>query len=80
VAMPHPVRGARGDQHGTHTHPESIHRGEEHKGARLTEAAVVSIRARTAAGDSQRSLALAYGVSRSTIRSIVRRTAWSHVP
>jgi len=80
VADGHPGRGPRGDQHGTHTHPESVHRGEGHPAAKLTEVDVVRIRARCAAGESLRSVANAFGVSRTSIRMIVRRRTWSHVP
>ena len=72
--------GNRGCRHGTHTKPESVHRGETHPAAKLTEAQVIHIRARCANGESVRSVASAYGVSRTSIRMIIQRRTWSHIP
>ena len=80
MAQAHPGGGPRGDQHGTHTQPGSVHRGEAHPAAKLTESDVISIRARCAAGESLRHVASAYGVSRTNIRMIIQRRTWSHVP
>ncbi len=80
MTQEHPNQGPRGDHHGTHTHPESVHRGEEHPRAKLTELDVKRIRARCAAGESLRSVARAFGVSRTNIRMIIRRRTWAHVP
>lgn len=53
--------------------------GERHPQARLTETAVRQIRARVAAGASQRSLCAEYGVTPNTISRAVRGVSWSHV-
>ena len=60
------------------------YRGEARKGeavasSRLSEGAVREIRSRHAAGQSGRSLARAFGVSKTSIAAIVARRTWSHV-
>ena len=80
MADAHPDRSPRGDRHGTHTKPDSLRRGEQHHSAKLTEAEVIQIRAHCAAGESHRSVARIYGVSRATIRMIVLRNTWTHIP
>ena len=54
--------------------------GERHKDAKLTEKKVIAIRARNNAGEGYRVLAKAYGVDRTTIKYIVKRVTWKHVP
>lgn len=54
--------------------------GEQCPTVKLTEADVVQIRARVAAGESMYSLAPQYGVSDATIRDAVARRTWKHVP
>jgi hypothetical protein len=57
-----------------------IRRGERHPAARLTEADVVSIRAkRRADGSLHRELADEYGVARTTISAAVRGVTWRHL-
>jgi hypothetical protein len=46
----------------------------------LTEDDVVSIRTRSAAGESAQALADVYGVAVTGIRRIKRRDSWRHVP
>lgn len=53
--------------------------GEAHGMAKLTEQKVREIRSRHAAGELQRELARAFGVSRSAIGLIVHRLKWRHV-
>ena len=53
--------------------------GESHGLSKLTEADVVAIRTRKAAGDTNTRLAREYGVSRRAVNFIVTRTNWSHV-
>ena len=55
-------------------------RGERTAKAKLTEANVVEIRARNAAGESQAALARSFGVSVGAIAGIVHRRNWRHVP
>lgn len=54
-------------------------KGERNAKAKLTEAAVVQIRARLANGDACREIALDYGVCNSQISRISTRKTWSHV-
>lgn len=73
-------RTARGERSGTHTHPESVLRGERNGNATLTAQKVRDIRRRYAAGNvGQRALAKAFGVSRSLIGHVVHRRAWAHI-
>lgn len=73
-------RQAKGDTQGTHTCPETVLRGSEHYAAKLTEADVLVIRARYAAGATLKGLGAEYGVDHSTIRRAVIGKTWSHVP
>ncbi len=55
------------------------HRGEKHYSAKLTDADVVNIRARSAAGESRKAIKDDYPVSKETIRDIIlnkRRPPW----
>lgn len=54
-------------------------RGERHSQAVLSDESVRSIRARYAAGESQRALGIEFGLTRSAIGCVVRRQTWSHV-
>lgn len=54
-------------------------RGAGHPRARLTEAQVQAIRARSAAGERRIDVAKDYGVSASAITEIVRGRAWRHL-
>ena len=55
--------------------------GDTHRKAKLTEADVIAIRRRFAQGDiSQVAIAAKYGVHHSTIRNIVLRVTWRHIP
>lgn len=73
-------RSARGDASSARLYPERRPRGARHPKARLTEAQVVDLRQRYAAGTtSQRALAREYGVSRATIVAALERRSWHHV-
>ena len=73
-------RSLRGDRHYRRLRPETVTRGEQVGGAKLTAAQVVAIRARYAEGGcSQRALAKEYGVLQQQISRIVRGRRWSHV-
>ena len=77
----HPEQIARGDDHGLHAHPELAARGEEHGCAVLTDAQVIAMRARYAAGGVLlKRLAVEYGVHRSTVAMVVKRKTWKHLP
>ncbi len=89
-------RAARGDNHGTHLHPESVPRGAQHhtvlhperrprgkanKLAKLTDAAVMTLRQMYARHEAtQTELARLFGVRQTTISRIVLRQSWTHVP
>ena len=60
--------------------PEAMRRGNAHPKSKLTEALVLEIRERYAAGESQNELARQYGVTQPNIGAIVRGRAWRHVP
>lgn len=53
--------------------------GERHHQAKLTEAQVIEIRRRRAAGEQGRSLAREFGVTESAICSIHNRRSWRYV-
>ncbi len=77
----HPERLARGDRHGSNTHPEKRRLGETHGNAILTDAKVINIRTKYAAGGtSYRLLAEQFGVSRQLIHFIISRKTWKHLP
>jgi len=54
-------------------------RGVEHSQAKLTERAVLQIRAKLAMGSTCASIAAEYGVSEGMIRHIKKGRAWTHV-
>lgn len=57
----------------------SINVGEQNGSARLSVSNVMEIRSRCAAGETQASVAKAFGISQSTVSDIVRRNKWAHV-
>ena len=59
--------------------PPAVPLGEAHHAAKLTEQAVREIHFRAAAGESQRSLARRFALSRPTIHGVIVGTAWRHV-
>jgi len=75
----HPERLSRGCDHYTRLHPELVMRGETHGHAKLTTENVRSIRARYALGETQRAVAVSFGISSTHVRRIVRRANWKHV-
>lgn len=54
--------------------------GERQHLAKLRETDIPVIRARHEAGESQRRIARAYNVDKTTIQNIVHRKTWQHVP
>lgn len=59
--------------HGTST------RGEKHGRTKLTNADVLTIRARADNGETQTSIAKDFSISQSTVSLIVRREKWTHI-
>lgn len=73
-------RMATAESHGMHTHPQRRSRGEAHGASKLTEANVISIRQKYAAGGiSQSQLATEFGVQQMAISEVVRRQTWTHI-
>lgn len=70
---------AHGERNGTHTHPESRPRGENQGQSKLTEADVIRIRERYAAGESCGAIAKDYPVNRNNIQQIIKGKRWAHV-
>lgn len=73
-------RLAVGDGHGSRLHPKTQVRGERHPSARLTAPDVVGIRERWASGEAVGALAVAFGVSHTTVGKIVRGLRWKSLP
>lgn len=73
-------RHAHGSTSGVNTHPERYPRGSKRPTARLNEDQVREIRQLYAAGGrTYKSLAIQFGVGKTTIESAVRRVFWQHV-
>jgi hypothetical protein len=74
-------RSARGDRHGSSTHPESRPRGSNNVAAKLAELDIIAIREiYTSRSASYQDLARMFHVSKSLIRHIVLRSVWKHLP
>lgn len=56
-----------------------LRRGEAHTASKLTENDVLEIRRRAIAGEGQRPLGRAFGISHSVIRDVATGKAWRHV-
>jgi len=76
----HPDRVARGTRTGAYTHPERVPRGERVHGAKLTDIDVLEIRAATVRGESIGEMARRFGVATETVRKVIGRKTWTHVP
>ena len=61
------------------THPGLIAKGERHGNAKLDEQAVIDVRRRATAGESQASIARDLQMSSSLISRLVNRKIWVHV-
>ena len=62
-----------------HAQTENRRRGEDNPMARLTEADVLDMRYKWAAGWKQTEIARHYGVRQTDVSRIVNRKAWVHV-
>lgn len=58
---------------------EKRRRGESHPKAKVTEEKVLAIRARYAAGEMQKDLAVEFGINASTASSIISGRYWKHI-
>lgn len=54
-------------------------RGERHHNSKLTGPQVRKMRARLAAGESQRAVAKAFGVHQSSVWAVFHREIWAHI-
>ena len=72
-------RGAVGERHGSHTHPESRPVGSANGRSRLTEDDVRAIRQLCRAGYSQRVVARQFGVVHGAVRDIMSGRRWSYI-
>lgn len=76
----HPERLSRGDAHYSRLFPERLARGERHGEAKLTEAAVLEIRARYVPRQvTLQTLADEFKVTRALVSMVVRRRIWTHI-
>jgi hypothetical protein len=64
---------------GRHARNLPVYRGEANSQSKLTDDGVRAIRRRYAAGETERDLAAAYGVSERAIYFVVRHQTWRHV-
>ncbi len=69
-------RVARGDRSSARLHPERVARGSRSGKARLSEANVMDVRTRLAAGETAAAIARSFGVHENTIGSIRRGESW----
>jgi hypothetical protein len=70
----------RGRLVGVHPdHRDKCARGSDAYHAKLTEAQILEIRARFAAGERPGNLALEFGISPSNMTHITRRKTWTHI-
>jgi hypothetical protein len=74
-----PMLAARGERHGSKTHPERWTRGEATPWSVLTEVQIPGIRQRLADGERPSAIAADLGVGRGTIRAIAEGRSWRHV-
>jgi hypothetical protein len=76
----HPERRARGDRSGARLYPERRPRGERHGNSKLTDQAVLDMRAEYARGGvTQKELAERSGMSRTQMSRILRGESWTHL-
>lgn len=72
-------RTARGTKSGAHTKPERRRRGTDHGQSKLTDADVLEIRRRVAAGERRVVVAADFGIHVRNVSRIVSGEAWSHL-
>jgi hypothetical protein len=74
-----PETRPRGETHHSRTKPWTLARGERMGQAKLSDAAVVEMRRRHAAGATTTELGREFGVSRTAASFAVRGLTWKHV-
>lgn len=75
----HPEKWCRGDGHYMRKNPERIPRGEARGSAKLNGEKVLELRRLRASGATLTRLAAMFGVSFGTISAICRRKKWTHI-
>lgn len=70
---------ARGDRHGSRIHIERRPRGSGHANAKITEADVAWIRA-SFPDVPVKEIALKFKIGKTTVRRIINRESWYHIP
>ena len=71
---------AIGEKNGTHTCPETVHKGSENGQSKLTESLVIEIRSKYAKGEADTyKLADLYNVSQAAIWYAVKNKTWKHI-
>ena len=73
------LHASRGTSHYTRAKPELVIKGERHYNAKITADDVREIRRRRESGESQRSIASDYGITRESVSRIVLRRNWKHI-
>jgi hypothetical protein len=63
-----------------HSKANCVHRGEDVSTSKLNDTSVRDIRRRSKAGEKLSALAVEYGVGVTTVRSVVARRSWTHLP
>jgi len=77
----HPELRSYGDKHWSRLHPEKVKRGEHSGNAKLNADQVVEIRSLYASGKASYTLlGIFFGVSEASIRRVIKRELWKHVP
>ena len=73
-------RWARGDDHGSHRHPESLRRGERHANSKLSDRDVQIIKASyTGKYGEVSAIARQFGVTSQAVSAIVKKGGWAHI-
>ena len=73
-------RQAKGNTHGSKTHPERLLRGEAVTGAKLKVADVLAIRNLYAQGVTKAEIARRFDVSPGSAGKVIANRTWAHVP
>jgi hypothetical protein len=76
----HPESVARGNRHGFRIHPGAAARGENAGKAKLADRDVIYIRTCHKGGATQSALAREFGLSSRNVCAIVRGESWKHLP
>jgi hypothetical protein len=70
---------AGGSRHRSHTHPETVIRGESHRLTKLTADQVREIRRLRASGKRATEIAILFGINNRSVSNICLRINWKHI-